>query len=469
MMRVRVGIIAALSIALWFGTKRFGLIGAITVVVLFNLVERCLIAFKVGRILGVTRRDVGLLKDVGKVAAAALAGAIAAWVVRSYGPNASPLVLLVLCGIAFVLAYGFALVLLGVFTPEERDIVERRLGWLPRFSWTRTPGSLADTNIMSVGYGSWSAQPVPAAFGPASPILTRNATTAREVGELTERKYWDLTHISEREFWESEPARRAPSMKRFLKSSIKTILGKRLLDYMGSYEEYLLWNVIYEKHLPKRAGAKVLEVGSAPGDFLVKLSNRFDFVPYGIEYSDNGVDLNRKIFAENNINPGNVVHGDFLSDEFHRRYQGQFDIVISRGFVEHFTDAKGIVEKHLNLLAKGGVLMISIPNLNGFNYLLARTFHKEAIAMHNLTIMQESTFKDLFNATQLSPIFCNYYGTFNFGLFNTGNNSLLRSLLGLCMKLQIILNVAFRLLLGERGAESRFFSPSLIYIGLKNE
>ena len=37
------------------------------------------------------------------------------------------------------------------------------------------------------------------------------------------------------------------------------------------------------------------------------------------------------------------------------------------------------------------------------------------------------------------------------------------------MKFQVLLNIAFRLLLGKRGAESRFFSPALIFIGTKDD
>jgi hypothetical protein len=144
-------------------------------------------------------------------------------------------------------------------------------------------------------------------------------------------------------------------------------------------------------------------------------------------------------------------------------------MVISRGFIEHFTDAKFIVEKHLNLLARGGLLVISIPNIRGLNYLLAQIFHKELIAIHNLNIMQKQQFKELFDQSQVTPIFCDYYGTFNFGLINARQNTFLESVLGMCTKLQMILNLAFRFLLGDRGAESSLFSPSMIFIGIKRD
>jgi O-antigen/teichoic acid export membrane protein/GT2 family glycosyltransferase/2-polyprenyl-3-methyl-5-hydroxy-6-metoxy-1,4-benzoquinol methylase len=474
MMKVRAAIIAVLLVALWFSTGRFGLVGAITVVVLFNLIERCFIAAKVGRVLKVSWHDAYLLKDLAKLAVAAFAAGVVTLIVRSYGLEAPPAILLAACGIVFSVVYVVAVLLLGVPTADELDIVERRIGRIPRLLWRR-PALPLGGGVMNVGYGVWNSEAVAATAAPARvlpPILTRNPSVAVEVGELTQRRYWDLTHVSEQALLERKTrnsSRGDRSRTRQIKNSIKKLLGKRLLEYMGSYEDHLLWNVIYRNYLPKKHRARVLEVGSAPGDFLVRLSETFEFEPYGIEYSEQGVDLNRRIFAENNLNPNNIIHGDFLSDEFHKRYEGHFDMVVSRGFIEHFTDARSIVEKHTRLLASGGVLVISIPNLRGFNYLLARIFNKEVLDMHNLAIMRKGEFSELFDRQRVAPLYCNHYGTFNFGLFNARENSPLRVLLEICMKFQVALNVAFRLLLGEKGAESSFFSPALIFIGVKRD
>jgi 2-polyprenyl-3-methyl-5-hydroxy-6-metoxy-1,4-benzoquinol methylase len=298
-----------------------------------------------------------------------------------------------------------------------------------------------------------------------------DASGGDSVGTLTEKQYWDSTHLTECDSWQSarcmndagEKAARGRSLKRWVKS----LLGERLLAYMGSYENYLLWEVIYKKYLPRRVGAKVLEVGSAPGDYLVKVAEKYSFVPYGIEYSESGVELNRRIFADHNIDPDQVIQADFLSPEIHSRYRGAFDIVVSRGFIEHFTNVREIIEKHLSLLAEGGHLIISVPNLSGVNYMLAQLFHKEVIPLHNLSIMDKREFFKLFDRAGLSPLFCDYYGTFNFGLFNTAPRSPMVRVLNTCMKAQLVLNATFRLFFPGGGLESRMFSPSLIYIGVK--
>ena len=115
--------------------------------------------------------------------------------------------------------------------------------------------------------------------------------------QLSNKEYWDSIYKREK----IEYDRDAPVGK--LKGLINRILGERVLEYMRDYRDYLMWDVIFNKHMPKKEGASILEVGSAPGHFLLKLHKTFGFIPYGIEYSDIGVAINRELFILNNINP----------------------------------------------------------------------------------------------------------------------------------------------------------------------
>ncbi len=81
---------------------------------------------------------------------------------------------------------------------------------------------------------------------------------------------------------------------------------------MRYYSDYLLWDVIFPRYLPRREGLKVVEIGSAPGDTLVRLKETFSFIPYGVEYSPQGAELNRKTFREHNIDASNVIEADFF-------------------------------------------------------------------------------------------------------------------------------------------------------------
>ena len=114
----------------------------------------------------------------------------------------------------------------------------------------------------------------------------------------------------------------------------------------------MTWQVVYPQFLPENKHAKALEIGSAPGHFLVKLYQTFGYTPFGVEYSNSGVEITRKIFVENQLPPENVIHADFFSEQFLKKYQGYFDIVISRGFIEHFLNVDEVIDKHIELLSR---------------------------------------------------------------------------------------------------------------------
>ena len=276
--------------------------------------------------------------------------------------------------------------------------------------------------------------------------------------KLSDKQYWD-SHYEQK----SSTSQLGDIDKKPPKKSIDDKLRNTLFR---GYADYLLWEKIFPKYLIKNK-LKVVEIGSAPGKELVRLHKVFDLEPYGIEYSESGVKLNQRNFIENGINPQNVIHADFLSEEISRQYESSFDIVMSRGFIEHFDNPKEIVKKHINLLKKGGILIISIPNLRGFNYVMQRLFDNHVIQIHNIGIMEKKEFTKLFDDERLSMSYCEYYGTLNFNLFAAKKRTIGSFLLLFFKVLQLLLNALFHIVLGKRGAESKTFSPYLIYIGVR--
>jgi SAM-dependent methyltransferase len=280
---------------------------------------------------------------------------------------------------------------------------------------------------------------------------------------LTRRDYWDAVHVSEGD--QAARPRETASRPRW-KSALRRLVGRRFLEYTSSYDDHQLWSVFYPSHLPG-PGASVVEIGSAPGEHLARLQREFGLVPYGIEYSPSGVRVNREVFAAHGLDPRNVVEVDFFSRECLEAHRERFDVVISRGFIEHFSDAACVVDRHLALLKPGGVLIITIPNLRGVNRALCQLFHRETIPMHNLAIMSKPAFLGLFDPAKVRAVRCDYFGTFSFCLFNTRAGSWLAPLLAACARLQPLLNVLFRACFGARGGECRFTSPQLIFAGVK--
>jgi len=126
LIRLRIFTCTLLVAGLWFGIARFGTMGAITTVVVVSVTDRTISAIRFGRILGVGWKDIALFEDVGKLALAAAAAGVAAAAVRLPLLGARPLVTLLVCGVVFSLVYLAAVLLAGVVTPEEKDLVRRK-------------------------------------------------------------------------------------------------------------------------------------------------------------------------------------------------------------------------------------------------------------------------------------------------------------------------------------------------------
>lgn len=127
LLKVRAATIAFLFIALWFGTKYFGLIGAVSVMVSISIIDRLVEALKAWSIMKVTWRDIVLIKDVGKAAVAATAAAAVTAVVRIFVLGQRPLIVLIICGLAFGCMYVTFVWLLGIPSQEERALLRNVL------------------------------------------------------------------------------------------------------------------------------------------------------------------------------------------------------------------------------------------------------------------------------------------------------------------------------------------------------
>jgi len=250
-------------------------------------------------------------------------------------------------------------------------------------------------------------------------------------------------------------------------------ISNRILTFLNSvpllqnYSYFQLWKVILKKYLPADDSLTVLEAGSAPGNNLIDFHNKWGYNPFGVEYTPLGAEINRKLFEKNDINTENVIFQDFLSEDFLNEYANRFDIVSSFGLIEHFNNPEQIIQHHIDILKPGGILLIQIPNLSGINYKLSYFFNKDILDIHNLNIMHPDRFSALFNNAGVSSVFCGYYGTFNFGLYNArGFWKML--LLKCCNIFQLILNVLFRIFFARKGFENKNTSPYLIFIGRKS-
>ncbi len=268
-----------------------------------------------------------------------------------------------------------------------------------------------------------------------------------------------MNKLSKKEYWDSvykdmESSHEGNKLKGWIKNQTR------------DYSNFLFWDVLFPKYLPKEAGMKIIEVGCAPGKYILNFKNKFGYDPYGVEYSKDGVELTRRDFESSGLNTDNIIEADFFDENFQKINKENFDLVFSRGFIEHFDDAKNVVEKHLNLIKKEGYIIISIPNISGINKLLAKLFNIDSYNLHNISIMNRKVFGELFSSNIVDVLYCDYVGIFSFGLFNT-NKKWKFYLYRILLLIQRPFDFVLRLFFKNNILKSRFSSPYILFIGKK--
>lgn len=274
--------------------------------------------------------------------------------------------------------------------------------------------------------------------------------------ELTSKEYWsqyfvgrDLSELSV-ESASDEPKHQS-----------------KLHEYTRNYERYL-WERFLDKYFQRDESKSIVEVGSAPGDNMISFHQKYAYNPFGIEYTDDGAELNRLLFQRYGIRPENVLHHDFMDVEFIAKFCNVFDIVASFGFLEHFSNPKEIIDNHVDILKPGGLLLVTIPNFRYLNFLLKRFFGKEFISTHNFELMDIEVFKQCFNHADIEILECRYLGGFQFPqpTYTKPWKRIVEKIMG---KLQLIVNLLFRLFFKNKGWESRYFSYGLVCIARKRQ
>jgi 2-polyprenyl-3-methyl-5-hydroxy-6-metoxy-1,4-benzoquinol methylase len=252
-----------------------------------------------------------------------------------------------------------------------------------------------------------------------------------------------------------------------MKRAARRLLGPRVLALKEAYNNQQLWRDLYPRLLPREPGHSIIEIGSAPGLRMLEFHARMGYEPFGVEYSDTGVEVNRRLFKGQGLPEQNVIHADFFSTDFQSEHRDRFDIVLSWSFMEHFDNPEDVVRKHAAILKPGGILIVMIPNLRGVYGPLVQYFRPEWRQIHNYEIMDRTRYAGLFATAGIEELFCNYHGLFSFQKLQAAPGSAKRHLVKALYKLQLPLNVLFNLAFRRGGPENRMFSQELLYIGRK--
>lgn len=229
-----------------------------------------------------------------------------------------------------------------------------------------------------------------------------------------------------------------------------------------SYDIYLC-DTIIKKYIPSFSNpkARICEIGSGDGKLLRKFASILGCRPCGVEYSKEAAKEASKIGIKS-------IVCDAFDKEFLKKYKNYFDVVYSYGFIEHFMPPEKAVKIHFEILKPGGYVMIQIPRLKGFNFLKVKLLRPDFIPMHNFNIMNEDRLAKVCKSSNIEKIFCKNYGTFKLR-FPMDKKNIMYYLLKMICYLEYMINPLFRILFRDRGFETYFLSPAVMFIGRKRE
>jgi 2-polyprenyl-3-methyl-5-hydroxy-6-metoxy-1,4-benzoquinol methylase len=181
-----------------------------------------------------------------------------------------------------------------------------------------------------------------------------------------------------------------------------------------------------KKNIPAGFSTKnALEIGCAPGKWMVFLAKELHYIPEGCEYLHSAVIATEKNLKMNGLENPMIHEGDFLAFDFGEH---TYDLVISLGFIEHFADPESVIKKMTKILRHNGILVIGIPKFSGINYFFARhvdkTIKNKLLPRHNMRIMNCRFFREISDVFSLTPINISCIGAFEPALYDISNTPL---------------------------------------------
>jgi SAM-dependent methyltransferase len=243
--------------------------------------------------------------------------------------------------------------------------------------------------------------------------------------ELTSKKYWS-------NYWQSKPK----------------------IDGSIIERDFLFHDVI-AKYVPQKEGETFLEIGGFPGQWAIFFSKyRFAKSTLLDRYIDR--ETIKALSKSNDVSDVGVIEGDLFDLPVSKKY----DVVMSAGFIEHFSDVSNVVGKHIEYLEENGFLVLSVPNLLGLNGMVQKIVDRETYDTHYLESMCKKNLEKIILSKNLSIEYINYHGKFGVWLEDINNKPRwLRRMI-------YVTNLIGRFLIRF---ESRAFSPYLIAVARTNK
>jgi len=174
---------------------------------------------------------------------------------------------------------------------------------------------------------------------------------------------------------------------------------------------------LFQSTLPKRKDFRFLEVGCYPGSRIWYFNKYFGYQGHGLEYVDWCCKRAEEFLAAVDVE-AELINEDFFSFTPPKE-EKKWDVVGSFGFVEHFEDVEDVVRRHVELIRKGGFLVITVPNHSRINGMLFHLVNRKNFLTHNQMALDNlvQAIEALGTCRILSAAYLGRIGFWNIGLY----------------------------------------------------
>lgn len=160
------------------------------------------------------------------------------------------------------------------------------------------------------------------------------------------------------------------------------------------------------------------EFGIYPGRYAAVFGN-MGYEINGVDQTEYMVDRLPQWFDYMGYKHNYLHQGDALNLSINKK----FDVVYSVGFIEHFTNYRDIIQKHVDLLNNNGVLFITVPNFKGFiQYFLHYLLDKDNLDRHYVPSMDPIQWAKQLGGSGLQVESYGWMGGYDFWVDNQKRN-----------------------------------------------
>jgi 2-polyprenyl-3-methyl-5-hydroxy-6-metoxy-1,4-benzoquinol methylase len=179
------------------------------------------------------------------------------------------------------------------------------------------------------------------------------------------------------------------------------------------------WHEAYSRVFAGRSGRgqRLLELGCGGSSLLPYFAKAHGFAVHGVDYSEQGCELARRICAANGVE-ADILCADFFDAP--ARLRGSFDVVTSYGVVEHFSDTAETLRRFRSFLRPGGSMVTIVPNMLGLTGFGQKVLSRQVFDVHEKISLERLSTAHVSAGMQIEAE--EYLMAVNFGVINPGDS-----------------------------------------------